>query len=465
MKKIMKAILSLALLLVMAAGQLTYASAAEVLDTETDPSNGRKVTSASFTYNGEKSGMDFEPGSDYSTKDMFNFKNVMPGDELTEEITFTNAATDCSFVNLYMRAELPANDTEKIDDGFTEVGEQFLKDHDETPEKELAFLDQLAMTVTNKTTGDEIFNGKASQFADGGDKLGTEKLLGTFRQGETATLVVTLSVSTEMDNTYADYLGRIRWIFHVEAYQESQLSVRKVWSDGNSSHANEKVTVNLLKDGVVERSAELSAANGWAYTFDRLVEKHTWTVEEASVPSGYTVSYRTTGNEVTITNTKKEEPHDPGGTPEEPETPTPTPAAKKTVDVTAKKVWGSELLTTHPDAVVASLYNGEKLYAQVYLNAENDWTYTWKNLDAKGNWLVTEACIPYGYVPSYEWDGKVMTITNTRAQTAPTPGNVAKLIQTGQLNWPVWVLGGAGVVLLALGAVLACRKSNHRAGR
>lgn len=464
MKKIRKAILSLALLLVMAAGQLTYASAAAVTDIETDPSKVGK--SSSFTYEGQASGMKFKPGSEYSTKDMFHFKDVMPGDEWTEEITFTNAASDCGYVNLYMGAELPAEDgKEKPEDGFTPAGEEFLKRRGETAEKELAFLKQLTMTVMNKDTKEVIFEGRASQFADG-DKLGTEKLLGTFRQGETATLVVTLSVPIEMDNTFADYLGRIRWVFRVEAYQESQLSVRKVWSDGNGSHANEKVTVNLLKDGVVERSAELSAANGWAYTFDRLVERHTWTVEEASVPSGYTVSYRTTGNEVTITNTKNE-PHNPGGTPETPAPAgeTPVPAAKKTVEVTAKKVWGSELLTTHPDAVVASLYNGEKLYAQVYLNAENDWTYTWKNLDAKGNWLVTEACIPYGYVPSYEWDGKVMTITNTRVQTAPTPGNVAKLIQTGQLNWPVWVLGGAGVVLLALGAVLVCRKSNHRAGR
>ncbi len=455
MKKIMKAILSLALLLVMAAGQSTYARAGAVTDTGADEANaGKAVASASFTYKGQESGMEFRPGSKYSDDDMFNFKNVMPGDELTEEITFTNAATDCGFINLYMRAELPEEDKEaRIDSAQAEAS---------VLQKE--FLEQLAMTVTNKETGERIFEGQASQFADG-DRLGTEKLLGTFRHGDTATLVVTLKVPLEMDNTFASCLGKVDWIFHVEAYQESQLCVRKVWSDGNNSHANEKVAVNLLKNGAVERSAELSAANGWAYTFDRLVEGNTWTVEEASVPSGYTVSYRSTGNEVVITNTKKEEPHNPGGTPEEPATPTTTTTARKTVEVTAKKVWGSELLTTHPDAVVASLYNGEALYAQVYLNADNNWTYTWKNLDATGNWLVMEACIPYGYVPSYAWDGKVMTITNTRVQTAPTPENVVKLIQTGQLNWPVWVLGGAGIVLLAAGVVLVRRRSDRGAGR
>ena len=45
---------------------------------------------------------------------------------------------------------------------------------------------------------------------------------------------------------------------------------------------------------------------------------------------------------------------------------------------------------------------------------------------------VLETNIPKGYVPSYSVsaDGTVVTITNSKS-----------LIQTGQLNWPVWVLG------------------------
>ena len=76
---------------------------------------------------------------------------------------------------------------------------------------------------------------------------------------------------------FANRVGEVDWIFHVEAYNESQLSVRKVWSDGNANHTGESITVNLLKDGRVERSQVLNAENGWAYTFDRLLEGHTWT--------------------------------------------------------------------------------------------------------------------------------------------------------------------------------------------
>lgn len=36
-----------------------------------------------------------------------------------------------------------------------------------------------------------------------------------------------------------------------------------------------------------------------------------------------------------------------------------------------------------------------------------------------------------------------------------------KLIQTGQLNWPVPLLAGAGAVLMAVGIMLNRRKDDH----
>lgn len=125
--------------------------------------------------------------------------------------------------------------------------------------------------------------------------LQENRLLGTFRSGETAKLRVELTVPAELDNTYANRIGEVDWVFHLEAFQESQLTARKLWSDGNANHTGDTITVNLLRDGKIAETQELSAANGWAYTFDRLVEGHTWTVEEASVPAGYTVSYATEG--------------------------------------------------------------------------------------------------------------------------------------------------------------------------
>ena len=64
------------------------------------------AASPSITFNGFSKGFDLQPGSEYTQTDLFGgFKNVMPGDTVTETITFTNSAADCDFVNLYMRAE------------------------------------------------------------------------------------------------------------------------------------------------------------------------------------------------------------------------------------------------------------------------------------------------------------------------------------------------------------------------
>lgn len=409
MKKSCRAICSLVLMLLMVMSLASTAFAA----------------SPSITFEGFSKGFDFQPGSEYTQTDLFgSFKNVMPGDTVTETITFTNSATDCDFVNLYMRAE--AHD-ETANPLSSKVAEK------ETVVTMTEFLSKLSMKVWN---GTELIYDASPDEPDG---LKTNKFLGTYRTGETATLKVELTVPIELDNKFANRVGEVDWIFHVEAYNESQLTVRKVWSNGNANHANDSITVNLLKDGRVERSQVLNAENGWAYTFDRLLEGHTWTVEEADVPAGYTVSYRTVGTMTTIINTKK--------TPSKPDSDPSYP-----LDVVVRKVWSSDDMKDRPDSVTVTLYNGDVPYETVRLGAWNNWTYTWKDLSAYGNWQVIESNIPKGYVPSYSVSGNVVTITNTRS-----------LIQTGQLNWPIWVLGGAGLVLIALGGAMLVKKKKHNA--
>ena len=380
---------------------------------------------SSITFTGFSSGFEFQPGSEYTETDLFgSFKNVMPGDTVTETITFTNSATDCDFVNLYMRAE--AHD--ETDNPLSpKVAEK------ESVATMTEFLSKLSMKVWNGT--ELIYDASPDQL----DGLKSNKLLGTFRTGETATLKVELSVPIELDNKYANRVGEVDWIFHVEAYNESQLSVRKVWSDGNASHVGDSITVNLLKDGKVESSQELNAANGWAYTFDRLVEGHTWTVEEAEVPAGYTVSYNTVGTMTTITNTRNYTP---------PDLPDPT----YPLNISVRKVWSGDDGKDRPDSVTVTLYNGDVAYDSVRLGAWNNWSYSWKDLNAYGNWQVIETNIPRGYTPYYSVNNGVVTITNSRT-----------LIQTGQLNWPIWVLGGAGLVLILGGAVVLGKKKRKNA--
>ncbi len=351
-----------------------------------------------------------QDGFDFSNRDLFaSFKYVMPGDVLTEKITFTNNAKDSDFVNLYLKA-----DVEDVNEDY-----------------QLEFLYALNLKVYNGT--ELIYD----ETADETGSLTDFKFLGTFRSGESATLTAELSVPIELGNMYAGSLGNVDWIFHVEAYSESQLTARKIWSDGNSNHRNESVTVNLLKDGEVADTAELNEENNWAFTFDRLLEGHSWTVEEASVPGGYEVSYDTVGNVTTITNKLIENP-----------TPTPTPSGDKT-NLTVNKTWSGDNESQRPSSVSVTLYNGASAYQTVELNASNNWSYTWQSLDGDGNWQILESNIPSGYTPSYSKSGSTVTITNTRS-----------LVQTGQNNMPIFIFGGCGLVLVVVGIIILKKKKN-----
>ena len=61
--------------------------------------------SSSVTYKGKAKEFIFQPGSDYSVTDLFtNFKGVMPGDTLTQQINVRNEASKKVNVKIYIRA-------------------------------------------------------------------------------------------------------------------------------------------------------------------------------------------------------------------------------------------------------------------------------------------------------------------------------------------------------------------------
>ena len=175
---------------------------------------------ASIVYNG---GGDFDlaPGSGYTDTDLFdNFKDVMPGDVLTENITFTNRASDCDYVRLYIRAVAhdeqgsPLSYSEGFEnaDGKDQAG--ISGERDETVASMSDFLAQLSMKVYN---GAELIYEASPDELDG---LKDNKLLGTFRRGETAKLRVELTVPAELGNEYAYRVGEVDWVFHVDALND-----------------------------------------------------------------------------------------------------------------------------------------------------------------------------------------------------------------------------------------------------
>ncbi len=120
---------------------------------------------------------------------------------------------------------------------------------------------------------------------------------GTLETGDTAQAVVSSSIPDPMSAYVAIKTG---------SAPTTEITVNKTWVDDNNRDGvrPSKITVNLLADGNLYKSKDITAADGWKYTFTGLPEynnsgaKIKYTISENPVPK-YTTSY----NGFTIINT------------------------------------------------------------------------------------------------------------------------------------------------------------------
>lgn len=144
------------------------------------------------TYSGDSGKFIFAPGSKYSPTDLFpNFKDVMPGDTLTQEITVKNDASKKVKVKIYMRALGAHKDSEE-------------------------FLSQLTLQVqkSEKNTMSYMFDAAADKPA----QLKEWVLLGTLYSGGEVNLDVTLKVPVTLDNMFQEKVGYLDWEFMIMEY-------------------------------------------------------------------------------------------------------------------------------------------------------------------------------------------------------------------------------------------------------
>ncbi|MBQ4550871.1 MAG: Cna B-type domain-containing protein, partial [Oscillospiraceae bacterium] len=87
------------------------------------------------------------------------------------------------------------------------------------------------------------------------------------------------------------------------APETTEVYVAKQWVGDTAETRPASVDVQLLRNGVVYDTVTLTANNGWSARWFNLDIDATWTVAEASVPTGYTASVAQNGNSFVITNT------------------------------------------------------------------------------------------------------------------------------------------------------------------
>ncbi len=132
-------------------------------------------------------------------------------------------------------------------------------------------------------------------------------------------------------------------------------------------------------------------------------------------------------------------------------------------DIEVVKSWrDKESKDLRPEEVSVSLFCDGKFAYKCKLNKENNWRYTWKNLDASKKWVIMEDNISKYYsVTIDEKEDFRFSLTNVLTNIPKKEAVPEKLPQTGLLWWPVPVLFVMGAVLVTLGIVL--RKKNEEA--
>lgn len=212
----------------------------------------------------------------------------------------------------------------------------------------------------------------------------------------------------------------------------TSVRVVKHWNDKESAKRPSSVKFQLYKKNGTSLEAqgepvEVSAdANGiWSYTWGNLDKNTDWDVEEVDIPDGYEIgSTSMDNNEWIITNCLKDSD---------------VPTAKT---VTVKKVWDDKDSTKRPAVVNVQLYKDRIPHGEaVTLSADNNWEFTWTDLDASAEWTVDETDVPEGYEKSIEREISedqsltICTITNKQVNEEPKPPVVETVSVTANKVW------------------------------
>jgi hypothetical protein len=130
------------------------------------------------------------------------------------------------------------------------------------------------------------------------------------------------------------------------------------------------------------------------------------------------------------------------------------------MDMTAIKIWedDDDSASARPESIEVQLLQDGEVYDTQTLSKDNNWRYTWSQLDPMSEWRIVEKDVAQGYVVTSATEDNVCSVTNTYEKTENKPqqattssGTTGKLPQTGQVWWPVPILFAAGFIMMIVG--------------
>ncbi|PFA08194.1 Cna B-type domain-containing protein, partial [Bacillus cereus] len=174
---------------------------------------------------------------------------------------------------------------------------------------------------------------------------------------------------------------------------ETKVEGTKTWNDNNATDRPSTIKVDLLQNGQVIDTKEVSKATNWKYTFEKLQAydangaAYKYEVKEQQVDG-----YKSEVNGYDITNTKVGE-----------------------TKVEGTKTWNDNNATDRPSSIKVDLLQNGKVVDTKEVTAETNWKYTFEKLqayDAKGKIYKYE--VKEQAVPGYESKVNGTDITNTK---------------------------------------------------
>ncbi len=175
----------------------------------------------------------------------------------------------------------------------------------------------------------------------------------------------------------------------------------KAWKDDNSKDRPKMIKVNLLQNGVVADTQEVTADSNWKYSFtdlekyDEEGKAYEYAVKEQGVPG-----YQSEVDGFDITNTRSEK-----------------------TSVTVTKGWKDDNSKDRPDHITVHLLQNNKVIDTVKVTAANDWTYEFNDLEAyDNNGVAYEYSVKEEAIEGYESAVEGYDITNLRVGKTSVKG-------------------------------------------